>query len=197
MHYILLEFFITSMCSYRKTGTYKVIPMHCKVPTMSDQDKTIISATELIEYLRETAPRVETDKSRHAKAITDLTSIITDSPSQRVRLRRSLRVANRITTITPAPRGAGGATTSTNLTSLRVVQATQYVHQRTNRNNNPFPPPPVPSTISTPTAYHAFYQTPCNTAFICQKALYNLVGKNNVPCYGALHPAVLTRCGYL
>ena len=35
-HYRLLEFFITSMRSYRKTGTYTVMPMHCKVPTMSD-----------------------------------------------------------------------------------------------------------------------------------------------------------------
>ena len=48
MHYRLLEFFITSMRSYRKTGTYKAMPMHCKVHTMSEQDKTIIDATELI-----------------------------------------------------------------------------------------------------------------------------------------------------
>ena len=46
---------------------------------MSEQDKTIISATELIESLRETAPSAETDKSRHATTIADLTAIITDS----------------------------------------------------------------------------------------------------------------------
>ena len=34
MHYRLLEFFITSMRSYLKTGTYKVMHMHCKVPTI-------------------------------------------------------------------------------------------------------------------------------------------------------------------
>ena len=87
MHYILLEFFITSMHSYRKTGTYKVMPMHCKVPTMSEQNKTIIDAKNLIKSLRETAPSAATAKSRHATIITDLTSIITYSPLQRVRLR--------------------------------------------------------------------------------------------------------------
>ena len=43
--------------------------MHCKVPTMSEKDKTIIAATELIEALMETAPSAATDKSRHATTI--------------------------------------------------------------------------------------------------------------------------------
>ena len=140
MHYRLLEFFITSMRSYQKTGTYKVMPMHCKVPIMSDQDKTIIAATELIESLRETTPSTDTDKSRHATTIADPTAIITDSPSQRVILSRSPRVANRIATTTPAPRVTGRATTETN--------------QKTTRNNTPIPPP---------TACHALYQTPRST----------------------------------
>ena len=131
MHYRLLEFSITSMRRYQKPGTYKVMTMHCKVPTMSEQDETIIATTELIEFLMETAPITATEKSRHAATIADLAAIITDSPSQRVRLRRSTRVANRIATTTPAPRVAGRATTATNLTSSRVVQATQYVHHRT------------------------------------------------------------------
>ena len=79
MHYRLLEFFITSMRSYPKTGTYMIMPMHCKVPNISEQDKTIIAATELIESLRVTAPSTATDKSRHATTIADLTAIITDS----------------------------------------------------------------------------------------------------------------------
>ena len=81
MHYIFL-FFITIMRRYQKTGTYKVMPMHCKVPTALEQDKTIIAATELIEALSETAPSAANDKSRHATTIADLTAIITDSPSQ-------------------------------------------------------------------------------------------------------------------
>ena len=112
--------------------------MHCKVPTISDQDKTIFSTTDLIEFLRETAPSAETDKSWHATTTTDLTAIITDRPSQRVRLRRSPRLANLIATTTPVPRVSGRATTETNLTSPRVVQGTQYVHQRTTRNNTNF-----------------------------------------------------------
>ena len=152
---------------------------------MSDQDNTIIAATELIESLRSTAPRAATDKSRHATTISDLTAIITDSPSQRVKMRRYPRVANRIATTKPAPRVAGRATTATNLTSTRVVQATQYVHQRTTKNNNPFPPPPVPSPIPPPTACHALYQTPLSTAFISQKALNNLV--EETMCHATEH----------
>ena len=176
MHYRLLEFFITSMRSYQKTGTYKVMPMHCKVPNMSEQGKTIISATELIEALRETAPSAATDKSRHATTIADLTAIITDSPSQRVRLRQSARVDNQIATTTPAPRVTGRATTATNLTSPRVAKATQYVHQRTTRNNTPIPPP---------IACHALYQTPRNTALISQKALCKLV--DETMCHAKEH----------
>ena len=104
---------------------------------------------------------------------------------QRVKLRQSPRVANRIATTTPYTRVAGRANTETNLTSPRVVQATNYVHQRTTRNNNPFPPPPVPSPIPPPTACHALYQTPHNTAFISQKALYNLV--DETMCHATEH----------
>ena len=157
IHYRLLEFFIASIHSYQKTGTYQIVPMHCKVPTMSDQYKTIIAATDLMESLRETAPSAAADKSWHATTIADLTAIITDSQSQRVRLRRSPRVAKRIATTTPAPRVAERATTVTNFTSLRVLQATQDVHQQTTRNNTPFPPPPVPYSIPPPTVCHALY----------------------------------------
>ena len=56
---------------------------------MSEQDKTIIAATDMIEALRETAPSAATYKSGHATTIAGITAIITDSPSHRVRLRRS------------------------------------------------------------------------------------------------------------
>ena len=93
-----------------------------------------------------------------------------------MRLRRSPRVANRIATTTPAQRVTGRATTATDLTSPRVVQATQYVPQQTNRNNTPIPPP---------TACHALYKTPRNTALISQKALCNLV--DETMCHATEH----------
>ena len=48
---------------------------------MSEQDKTTIAATELIEALRESAPSSANDKTRHATTISDIAVIITDSPS--------------------------------------------------------------------------------------------------------------------
>ena len=52
MHYRSLEMFDQNTISYRDTGTYKLYPTHCKVPTISEADKTIMVATESLDTMR-------------------------------------------------------------------------------------------------------------------------------------------------
>ena len=48
MHYCQLEFFDPITRAYRTTATYELFPAHCKVPTVSEEDKTLIAATKLL-----------------------------------------------------------------------------------------------------------------------------------------------------
>ena len=48
MHYRLIEFYIEKTKSIRKCDTYRVYPAHCHHPTMSEEDKTIIAASDLL-----------------------------------------------------------------------------------------------------------------------------------------------------
>ena len=126
MHYRLLELFDPKTRSYRSTGSYKLYPTHCKVPTISEADKTIIAANELMEVLKLNVPPQAKIKQKHINIIQQLTSIITDTTAPMVG-------------DAPAPRVGGTATPSTDATSPRVVKQTRYVHQRQTRNNTPMP----------------------------------------------------------
>ena len=53
LHYRMLEFFDPITRSYRATGTYQLYPTHCKVPTLSEDDRTIGHAIDGT-YLRRT-----------------------------------------------------------------------------------------------------------------------------------------------
>ena len=68
MHYRQLEFFDPHTHSYRTTATYELFPAHCKVPTVSEEDKTLIAATELLKVLKATVPTQADLKCRHAKS---------------------------------------------------------------------------------------------------------------------------------
>ena len=60
-HYRLLEFWIDKTKSCRTSGTYRIYPAHCTIPTISEADKTIIAATELVKELN---TKIEKQPSR-------------------------------------------------------------------------------------------------------------------------------------
>ena len=126
MHYRQLEFFDPITRAYRTTATYELFPAHCKVPTVSEEDKTLIAATELLEVMKANVPTQADLKCRHAKSIDDLILILENRPEPRVDTSQPQRVVDYVTT-------------STNATSPRVIAATKYVHQRRTRSNNPMP----------------------------------------------------------
>ena len=96
------------------TATYELFPAHCKVPTVSEEDQTLIAATELLEVMKATVPTQADLKCRHVKSIDDLTSILENRREPMVDTNQPL---------------FNYVTTSTNTTSPRKIAATKYVHQ--------------------------------------------------------------------
>jgi len=133
-HYRLLEFWIDKTKNYRTSGTYRTYPAHCSTPTLSEADKTIIAATELVRELNSKSPINAHIKSKHAKSIQQLTNILSNAPSPRVGDAASPRVGD-----TTAPRVGSQQSSSADPTSKRTIQSTKFVHGRRTRNNNPLP----------------------------------------------------------
>ena len=52
LHYRLLRFFNEQTKGYIATGTYKLFPVHCRVPAVSKADRTLQAAAELLEALK-------------------------------------------------------------------------------------------------------------------------------------------------
>ena len=50
-HYQCSRYWIPMMGAMLITATIKYFPMHCKMPTISDADKTIVAAAELAKAL--------------------------------------------------------------------------------------------------------------------------------------------------
>ena len=55
-HYRLLEFYVPTTREYRISGTFHLNPTHWKIPTISEQDKIVVAATELLEQHKKFTP---------------------------------------------------------------------------------------------------------------------------------------------
>ena len=108
----------------RTNGTYRIYPAHCAIPTIPKADKSIIAATELVRELNASTPSNAAIKCRHAKAIQQLTAILTNTPF--------LRVGDNA-----APRVERQQSSSIDHTNRQTILSTKYVHQRRTRNNTP------------------------------------------------------------
>ena len=83
-HYRLLEFYVPTTRGYRISGTFRLDPTHWKLPTISEQDKTGLAATELLEKHKKTTPPSEIQKMKHIDIIKQLQEILSDNPQKRV-----------------------------------------------------------------------------------------------------------------
>ena len=106
----------------RISSSARAYPEHCKVPTISEADKTLIAASDLLKAMKAAVPHTTKAKLRHAKAQQDLTAIIENT-----------QYAREAPTTTPT------VSTSTDATSPRVIQKTPIIHQRRTRCNTPMP----------------------------------------------------------
>ena len=116
-HYRLLEFFDPISRNYRITGSYKLYPTHCKVPTISTNDRTILAAQDLIQALQGSTNSATTNTIRHAKVIQQLKDIMQNTtPAPRVGPTKQPRGNP-----SSAPRVRGQSTTSNNTTAANVI----------------------------------------------------------------------------
>ena len=104
------------------SSTSKIYPEHCKVPTISEVDKTLIVAYDLLTAMQAALTHTEKAKLRHAKALQNLTAIIENTPNVR-----------------DSPTATPIVSTSTDATYQRMIQKTPRVHQRRTRCNTPMP----------------------------------------------------------
>ena len=122
LHYRNRKYWVLSTQKMRISSSARIYPEHCKVPTILEEDKTIIAAADLLAKMQAAVPHTAKAKLRHAKSLQNLTPIIENTPSPRV-----------APTVTPT------VSASTDATSPRVIQGTPRVHQRRTRHNTPMP----------------------------------------------------------
>ena len=74
-HYRCSRYFIDQTRAVRISNTAKLLPSHCKMPTISEDDNTVVAAAEIMEKINEKLDAK--DKITHKKVIQQLTCIIT------------------------------------------------------------------------------------------------------------------------
>jgi hypothetical protein len=113
-------------------------PTHCQVPVLSEHDKTMHAAGDIIEQLGGIIPSTASAKLNHLSAIRQLSLIMSGQPNAPT----LVPTAPRVETTTPlrvvvaAPPRV--ATTLNMITSPNTILQFPIVHQHVTRNNNPF-----------------------------------------------------------
>ena len=67
----------------RISSSARIYPEHCKIPTISEADKTLIAASDLLTEMSAAVPHTTKAELRHAKALHDLTAIIKNTQDAR------------------------------------------------------------------------------------------------------------------
>ncbi len=133
-HYRGGSYFIPHTRATRISSTVKLYPQHCTMPSISEEDGTIIAAEELVKLIDEKIALKCNDKVKHIKILQQLTDIIANKPPQRVATR-------------PPPR-VDVPSTSNDTTAPRIVRTGKRIHQRRTRSNVPMPTIPEDDTMS-------------------------------------------------
>ena len=124
-----------------KAGTYTLYPKHSRTPTISEADRTLIAAGDMLQQLQQAVSTTTEQKLQHNKVINKLTDIL--GPQ---------RVAD-----CAAPRVGEQATSTADPTARDKVQAARHIHRQTTRANpNPIGDGPLPTiwkdgNMTTPT----------------------------------------------
>ena len=124
-HYRCNKFFIDATRGIRTASTTKLFPAHCAIPSISEEDKTIVAAAELVKVLEAAVSIPTAAKIEHAKIINELTRIIENHPTSRVD--------------TPTQTRVGTPTSSHDATAPRMLRKQKKVHQQRTRSNTPMP----------------------------------------------------------
>ena len=122
-HYRAPKCSIESTRGIRISRSYRLMPTHCSIPTISEEDETVLAATNILNYVNSECNGNE--KLQHKQIIQQLTQIVANKSPQRVGARTPQRVA--------AP------LTSLDNTAPETIRTSSRVHQRQTRSNTPMP----------------------------------------------------------
>ena len=122
LHYRNRKYWVPSTHKMRISSSARIYPEHCKIPTISEADKTLIAASDILTAMIAEVPHTTEAKLRHVKALQDLTSIIDNTQDVR-----------------DAPTTTPTVSTSKNAISPRVIQKTPIIHRRRTRHKTPMP----------------------------------------------------------
>ena len=117
---------IPSTRCIRISASAKTLPSHATIPALSENDKTLLAAKELLEKFKEADALEHGEKLKHIKAIKQLTDTIENAPPSHK-------------TTDERPQRVDTPTTSVNLTEPQAVKKMKLIHQRKTRTNTPMP----------------------------------------------------------
>ena len=139
----MLEFFNPKTRAYLKTGTYKLYPQHSKVPSISEADRTLLVAQEMLQKLQIATSKQATEKLQHNQALQQLREILRQSePPQRVGANQAAARSPCTPQRVQAPRQQrhpqridAKYNTTADPTDPEKVRAMRYVDQKRTRAN--------------------------------------------------------------
>ena len=130
-HYRLLEFYIPDTRGYRLSGTYRLYPQRCRMPTISEEDRTLEVIADLLKQMKVELPPSVKGKKQWLQIIKKLrTTLSNGEPS--VATQGPLRMVTQGQT-----RVDGKVTTSTSPTCPRILRTKPRIHQQTTRRKSP------------------------------------------------------------
>ena len=107
------------------------------MPTISEEDETLIAAQELVNEMADGEKKLNCEqKLKYAKVLKQLTNILKHRPPQRVVPGAPQRV-NVPSTSNNSPQRVGTPSTSNDPTAPRNTKTSRQIHQRHTRNNTP------------------------------------------------------------
>ncbi len=127
----------TRPLGFQHADTWQLYPAHCQVPDATEQDKTLLTATNLLEQLGCMILAMASAKLKHLAAIRQISTIMSGKLNSPPPLPTSLRVET-----APPPRVATAApprvaTTPNTITTPFTICWLPIVHQHLQQHNNP------------------------------------------------------------
>ncbi len=130
LHYRLLEFWCPETRAYLITGSYKLFPTHCTVPTISEGDRTIISAYDILDAMKAAKPDTARSRVEYARVLERLSKIV-----QQGRAKAAANDHGKPPPSVPAATAASNDTISAATARPSTSHATQQAHIRADQHH--------------------------------------------------------------
>jgi hypothetical protein len=147
-HYRCLKFWCPTSRRIRIGDTFRLYPTHCKLPTLSEHDRSLLAADDIIQCWNLQIKPDTRHKLEHARVIQQLQQL--SSPAPRIKPTSPLTITSKLPRVTPTspPSNNSGLprVTHTHPTSKHACHQNYHTHQYNTRANTPRGAlPPIPT----------------------------------------------------